>query len=948
MRFILFFICLSLTSVASANEAVKHYEQALDYLNAGKIFAAEVAVKNSLQLDLNYLPARLLLGKVLLKTGKYQAAEKEFERSLLLHADSFSVILLLVEVKLLLNKNEQALNFLAKHPQLKTKQQYYLLQGDAFKALAQYDKALTAYQNATSAQEKSVQMHTALADLWYQQENITKAQNEIKKALTLQSDYIPALLLSSAIYKKLAHYQQAEHAINLVLSTNKNNKQALFARAGLLLAQEKVSQALAVALSLRQLAPDDPYSKLLHSSIVAQQGQTRQARRILTGIKHQLSGIDDRHRNEQPILLLSATVDFLNSNRHAAKRKFLRYIELYGENSSARRYLAIITFRANQLDKAQLHIEKAIAQNSYDADIYLLAAEIYRQAKLPGKQLAILKKAKINFSGNDKVNQHYVVSLLDNGLFKKALNALDDTNENSSLQNKTVLAFMQLKSGLLDQARLTTQGLLEEYPDKVEVLQLAGELSLKTSNDNQRAIYFFEQALVLDESFTAALVSLAGIYLQQGKVDKVEKLYQKLLSIDQDNSLIQQLYADLAIKQGRVALAIKFLKPQAEANVYKAGRALLNLYIINKQAEQALALITNLEKAYPLDEALLLSKSRVQAQLGQLIFASKSLNILFGLIYDNGDKLITLAHAQLDIGDAVSANKSITRVKSLENITVPPYLQARYYLLNKEVDKAEAIIKQALNKTPASSGWLVLKVQLLIAQQKLAAATKIQTQLYQKHNTRDDLQLLARLYGQQGEVTALMGLLSGWLKDTPHDDWARSQLSALALSQGDKVLAISVLENAPNLAKQPAFMNNLASFYLNDYLAVAVKDNLLIKPMISFNYNKENSRFLWSIERLNLAISYAIKAYKLAPNIAAINDTLGWAYVHNGQLEKGLSLLREAIARDTNNGEIYYHLAFALAELNIAQQAQNALVKAIELAPDDPLRQLITNKINKL
>jgi len=932
-------LLLICTSRVSANDAMKHYEQALSYLNEGKLSAAEIAVKNSLQLDLNYLPARLLLGKVLLQTGKYQAAEKEFEQSLLLHADSFRVVISLVEVKLLLNKNKQALNLLEKYPLLQGEPEYFYFQGNAYKALRQFKESLVAYQQAAKMDGYSAKMHTAVADLWYQQERIIKAQNEIQKALSLEGNYPPALLLSSEIHKNLEQYQQAEQAIGLVLSSNSNNKQALFAQAGLFLVQDKLVQALSVALKLREIAPNDPYAKLLHSSIVAQQGHTKEARRIITDIKQQISGIDDRHRDDQQVLLLSATVDFINTNTHSAKNKFLRYIELYGENSSARRHLAVIDFRARDLDSAQLNIEKALKKNSYTVELYLLAAEIYRQAELPSKQLVILQKARNNFTSNEKVRQHYVASLLENNLFQQALDTLAETNDNTSLQNRTVLAFIQLKTGLLQQANVTTQKLLDEYPDKVEVLQLAGELSLKTSTDSKSAIYFFEQAITLDENFSPAMLSLAGIYLQQGDVERVEQLYQKLLSINNHDVLTQQLYADLAIKQGRFDLAIKLLEPLAKTNDYQTGRALLNLYIANKQAGDALELLNRLEKDYPLDEDLLLSKSKVQAQLGQIALASKALKILFGLIYDDGNKLTTLAHAQLDIGDLESANKSISRIMLLENVVVQPYLKARYYVINKEAEKAEQLINQALKAAPQSSDWLSLKMQLLIAQQKIPQATEIQYQLYKKEQSRENLQLLARLYGQQDKISELILLLQNWLKLIPNDDWARSQLSALALSQGDGRLAITVLEDAPNLAEQPIFLNNLANHCLNNYVTALFSNGNLADSTATSPAKK----ITLSLEQ---AINYARKAYKIAPNIAAINDTLGWAYVHNGQVEKGLSLLREASARDANNGEIYYHLAFALSALNNKAQAKRALAKAVELAPNYDLRQMINKKVN--
>jgi Flp pilus assembly protein TadD len=98
---------------------------------------------------------------------------------------------------------------------------------------------------------------------------------------------------------------------------------------------------------------------------------------------------------------------------------------------------------------------------------------------------------------------------------------------------------------------------------------------------------------------------------------------------------------------------------------------------------------------------------------------------------------------------------------------------------------------------------------------------------------------------------------------------------------------------------------------------------------------------------LIIAIDYAKQAYKLVPLNAAINDTLGWLYVQTGQTEKGLGLLREASARDVKNGEIYYHLSYALVQSNRREQASSVLNQAIELLPNHNLRNLINNQINK-
>ncbi|MBU2894046.1 PEP-CTERM system TPR-repeat protein PrsT [Colwellia sp. D2M02] len=945
MRFLLFSALLTLSCTALATEAVKHYEHALQLLNEDKLAEAEIAVKNSLQQDLDYLPARLLLGNILLKTGNLKSAEKEFEQAKILHADSYAVTMSLVEVKLLLDKNEEALALLTAQKHLNTDAQYYYFQGNAYKALLKYDLALSAYQQAINMQENSAQYHTALADLWYRNENTDNAQQSLNKALLIDDTYIPALLLNAELYKKLNQYQQAQQFISLVLSLDEHNKQALFSQAGLYLAQNELALALAITLKLRESSPYDPYAKLLHSSIVAQQGNTKQARIILSEVKQQLSGVDNRHKDDQDVLLLSATVDFINQNSHSAKKQFVRYLDLYGENSSARRYLAILALREQDIEKAQFHIEKALAKNSNDVEMYVLASEIYRQAGLLTQQLTLLEKANKNFPDNKRISEHYIASLLANEQQETALAELSKTNTsgsatnekiNSSLQNKTVLGFMQLQAGLFEQAQQTTQALLNEYPDKVEVLQLAGELSLKTRENSEEAIYFFEQALALDANFSPAILSLAGVYLQQKKLTEVESYYQQLLTINPNNALALQLYADLAVKQGRFPLAIKLLTPLAANNNFQTGRALLNLYIATKQPDLALPLLTQLEQGYPLNEALLLTKSRIQAQLGEQAQAQKSLNILYGLLYEEPKKLIVLAGAQLDVMDANAAAKTIARIQSLEQDPIPPLLQTRLYIAQQQYKKALTIIDSALQENENSRSWLSLKVNVLINQEQFEQATLIVEELYQDEKRREQLQLLAQLYSQQEKTEQLITLLVSWLEHTPSDKWAVAQLSTLAEMQGDLALAITTLENYPNLDTNPAFLNNLANYHLAKYLKEVKKEVIQL--------TSEQPKAV----ELTVAINHAQKAYELMPLNAAINDTLGWLHVQTGNIEQGLGLLREASARDAQNGEIYYHLAYALTLLERKEQAYQAYQKATSLLPQHKLRSVINELLIKI
>lgn len=917
MRLFCLIVSLFFAVSSHANEAVKYYEQALELYHAKDVTSAEIEVKNSLKQDKNYLPARILLAEIQVKLGNLDGAEKEYENALTLKADPTAIVFPLVEVKLSLQEIAQAQQLLSQYPALKSNAQFYYLRASAYKAQLAFDKAKADYEKAIALQGNSAEFYTGIADLYYQQNDIDNAKLQLNLALQNQTDYFPALLLSSEIDKSLGDYPLAQTKLAKILTIEANHKQALFAQAGLYLAQSKLQQALAISMTLKELAPDDPYAKLLHATLIAQQGHSKQARRILVDISQQLSGIDDKYKNAQQVLLLSATVDFINQNPHSAKKQFLRYLELYSDDATAYRYLAIIAFREGNMSKAAAYIEKSISINANDSDVYLIAGQIYQQANLPEKQLQLLKQANDRFSNVQQIQDHYISALLAQNKYAQALDVLTMGNQKNSLQNKTLLAYMQLQSGLYEQAHQSTQALLDSHPDKVEILQLAGELSLKTSSDIEQAKYFFEQALALDEGFAPAQLALAGIALQAKNWQLVEAHYKKVLDHNPNNTLALQLYADLAIKQQRLPLAIKLLEPMASASNYQTGNALLNLYLAVNELQKAEELLALLEQEYALDHDLLLMKSRLQQSAQQSELAQKTLKILFGLVYEQPNALAVLAQAQLDISDISAAKKTIARLEAIAEEIDSSYLHAQVYLADGNYQQVDRLIKKHCDKGQNAGKWHMLKVSSLIAQYKLEQAIGLLEKFYLQQKTRQSMQWLAQLYAEQQQLEKLTNLLTSWLTHQASDAWAVAQLSSLAISQNKLALAIETLEQYPNLAEQPLFLNNLANYY--------------------FKQSKQASNKK-QIEALSLkALDYAKQAYKLAPESAAINDTLGWIMVKRGQFAQGLGLLREASARDSQNGEVFYHLAYALAKTENTPQAKLAFKKAVQLAPEHQL-----------
>jgi len=914
LRAITLFVFYFSSLAVYAEQTLSSYEKALQLQIKGELKAAKISVKNSLQKNPRFLPARLLLGELLLASGQPQSAEKELTIALGLKADSSIVVIPLVKAKLFLYKYQAALSLLNQYPQLGREKGYYLLQGNAYKALRKYELAERSYQQSEFLHGETGALLIARADLLLKQNQLVKAEGMIDKALAIDISSQSAQMLKAEVLKKDADFASAFELYGRILQTDPNNKQALFASAVILLEQDKLSQALAYVMTLREFYPHDPYAKLLHSSVIALKGDKRQASNLLRDIQQQFLNLNDEQKENREVLLLSATVDYINGNYQQARQLFTKYLDSFGENLVARRHLASLAVKENNLLLAQQHIDKAISLSSNDVEVHLLGIHIYQKQESPLKYFTFVESAYQKFKDNSLVRDQYINALILLGRNEEAVAELAKVTGEGVLASQVLLGYLQLQNNKFKEAKSTTQHLLNTAPNKVEVLQLAGELSLKFGQAGD-AETFFKQALSLDAMFRPALLSLAGMSLNINNTDKTIDYYQQLLTLYPNDAISLQLYANLAIKLQQPFLAIKLLSEiKAEQPQYAASqRALLALYLQTNQLVRAEEILVKLERRFSFDQQLLLAKSKLLAKQGNILLAAKTLKILFGLVYDDPLKIERIAALQIDLPDLPSAEKSIERLSQLTQGEVNSYIVARYALSNRDLNKAETIINKQQKKDIHSTAWVELNIHLLIAQNKLNEASLALELLYTDSKQRSHLQLLAQLYNQQGQKNKLSQLFASWLGEQPNDAWAVAQFSKLASDGGDIHKAINILESYPRIDQQALFLNNLANLYQE--------------------------------MDINKAISYAKKAYQLAGQLAAINDTLGWLLVQNNKAEQGLPYIRESIARDASNTNYLYHLAYTLVVLKRFDSAKDAFNLADKIAPDHHLNSIVNKML---
>ena len=292
--------------------------------------------------------------------------------------------------------------------------------------------------------------------------------------------------------------------------------------------------------------------------------------------------------------------------------------------------------------------------------------------------------------------------------------------------------------------------------------------------------------------------------------------------------------------------------------------------------------------------------------LGQALAANgenqRSLNVFEDLARqqtNSSDAQYQLGLAHARAGSAKDATNSLENAIKLK----PDHFGARVALGNLQVrtGKLEHAIKTAaaLEKDyPKNAAVKTLLGDALLTSGKAKQGDATYAQAFE---LAPGSALLLKRYaalGRAKQPKAARKLLDDWLERNPEDAAVRLTLASRSHQQGKKSTAITeyekVLERSPNSVMA---LNNLAWMY----------------------FEKGDER----------AISYAERAYKIAPRRTEIMDTLGWLLVHSGQTEKGLTLLERAVKAAPRLPEIQYHLAAALAKAGDVSRAIGLLDKIL-------------------
>ncbi|HEY8907164.1 MAG TPA: tetratricopeptide repeat protein, partial [Rhodoferax sp.] len=375
-----------------------------------------------------------------------------------------------------------------------------------------------------------------------------------------------------------------------------------------------------------------------------------------------------------------------------------------------------------------------------------------------------------------------------------------------------------------------------------------------------------------------------------------------LLKTNEKNVEAMMEMASIEEKANRFDEAARWLdRARVDPNAaIPAGSRLAELHLRTGAIDKALTVSKEVLLRAPENLAVLRLVARVQLARGDSNSARRTLTDMGRYAGYDPVAQFEVARLQVAASDDKGAAYSLDKALGTQPDFLPALvLLAEIELRQREFAKVEQRIKQISEKSGGGAMALRLQGDLAMARGQQAVALTAYGNALSKDDSSD---MALRLYGAHvsaGDMAKGVALLDKWQKNHPDNAAVLRTIGYAALQVGNLTAARTAYEKI-----------------------------LKLQPDDGQTWN--NLALVASAQNDKAATGFAERAYALRPNDPAVIDTLGWLLLRQGQVDRGLALLRDARLRDSTDPEIRYHLAAALAKSGRSTEAREEVAQALK------------------
>lgn len=883
-RFIPITLCLAaaflLPACSKEADSQKLVASAKQAQDKGDLKAAVIELKNALQKNPENAEARAQLGKLYIKQGDPASAEKELRKAMQLSKDKNELLPELGQTMLQQGQFQKLIDEVQAPvgiaPLLRAR--ILALRGNAYVSLKQHDKAKASLDEARTLAPDLADVYTGLATLAMVEQKDTEAAAQIDTAIAKDPKRATTWLMKGYWLQAKDKLEEAIGAYREAIKADPSSIQAHSSLANIYLRQGKLDAARAEVAAIKKLEPQHLEGKYLTALIEFQQKNFTVARDILQEV------LKVAPSHAPSVLLFSATALALGTYGQA-EQQLKPLLQRYPDHAYARKLLATAQLKLGQAEKALETLKPLLTGNQADQQALALAGELHMQLKQHAQATEYFERAAKLDPQSAAVRTGLALSRYAAGDVEQGQSDLAAASGMETDKGRAdilrVLAHTNKKEW--DQALAAIDSLEKKQPNTPLPHSMRGTVYFN-KGDAARARQSFEKALSIDAAYFPAAMNLAQLDIKDKKPDAAHKRFEAVLAKDKNNLQAMLALAAMEANAKHEKEMLDWLNKAAAAHpAATAPRTLLaQHYVQKKDPQRALTLAREAATANPSQPEALDLLGMTQMAAGEKDNAIASFTKLATLAPDN-------PLAQMRLGAAQEGTKNLEAARTAYQKALkikPDLIDAQVALARLEFQagrKGEAlkIAQQIQKQQPKLPVGYVLEGDLLAADKQYDKAAEKYDQAYRLVKSGE---LAMRLHGvltQAGKAREGEARMLQWLKEKPGDLAARAVLAESYLQQKQYKPAIEQYQTV--LAQSPQSvlaLNNLAWLY----------------------QETQDKRALPAAEQAN----------QLAPNNPAIMDTLGWILVQQGQTDKGLKLLQQALSKAPDAAEIRYHLAAAL------------------------------------
>jgi len=879
---------------------------------------ATLQLKTALQRVPDSGEVRFLLGRALLEDGNVAQAEIELSRARDLRHSADEVMPLLLKS--------------------------YVLLGQFNKAIDQGSKAAVLAPVALAAVQTYVGMgYAAKGDL-------VSAGKAVTEALARQPDFVPALLLKARIAASRQDLAGGSAIVDTVLAQSPGDVDALKLKGDLLFTQGKHVEAIG---AYRKVVEIQPRHALAHLAMVQSllsaarfevaspqfQDAVKQldaAKKLLgetpqiMSVEAQVAFVRQDYVGARAIvqkwlgitpdswqaLQLGGAVELKLGQFTLAEDYLLRAVQGSPESVATRRWLAMTYMSTGKATKALAVLEPVLGKIKQDPEMLVIAGEANMQAGKPAQAEGLFLAATKMQPNDPAIRTAFAVARFAKGEVDAALADLRDIAswDKGAVADKALIA-TYIRRKELDQALSAIDALIKKEPNSAYVYHLRGQTML-AKGDRGGARKDFERALQVSPAYYPGTAGLAELDLGDGKPDAALKRLEAAVAADPKGidallSMIQIKVASAAPAEEVIGLIGKAIARDPTAPGPRL--AMINFHIANKDIRRAIAAGRDAVAAAPNRPELYDALGRAERQAGDTGQALATYAKMAAVQPGNPEPYFRIAELHVDNKDLEAAVRSLRKGLAIN----PDAVDARQALATLEfksgkVQNAVEIAREAQKRNPRESLGYVLQGDIAAAARQWPAAIEAyRAGLKNAPSTGLIIKLHATL-ANSGRKDDAEAATVAWLKQYPNDLLVRQYLSEFALAQGDMGTAATHLRALVSaVPTNPFFLNNLAN--------VAAR---LKQPD---------------------ALELAERAYKLAPNQPAIQDTLGMLLADKGDLQQAVDLLGRAARGDPGQALIRLNYVRVLILAGKKADARREIDELVKLGDKFPARAEIAN-----